>query len=141
MGKRSEGRKQSCCPRPGALQTVCHHPFWQVSMATKWCFDASATVLRFHTRLTVEEGDEHIFLSLCCLFFYTESKNFLQTESKKTFLLAAVVFGTATLKPLALARGSLPRAAALSRFLLQGSQSKYLDLCNNYSKMENPILR
>lgn len=108
-------------------------------MATKWCFDASATVLRFHTRLTVEEGDEHIFLSLCCLFFYTESNNFLQTESKKTFLLAAVVFGTATLKPLAW--GSLPWAAALSRSFLQGSQSKYLDLYSNHSKMENPILR
>lgn len=32
-------------------------------------------------------------------FFYTESNNFFQTESKKTFLLAVVVFGTATVKP------------------------------------------
>lgn len=32
-------------------------------------------------------------------FPYAASNNFLQTESKKTLLLAVVVFGTATLKP------------------------------------------
>lgn len=97
MGKRVVGRRKEAELLPMARGTADSVPsrlplahwrgFQQVSVATRRCFGASATVLRFHTRLTVEEEEISTFSFLMLLIFYTESNNFPPDRVQKILSL------------------------------------------------------